>query len=102
MKCLWHKCGAEFTPTQKNQKFCPGGKCQVAYNNYRKLHGHHLIPRIEQKLQDAANGQEKPVDQMLNEIVDMAIPTPGRPLTDSEIKGVNEIVLNVGEEGKEP
>lgn len=99
LKCAWHKCGKEFIPAKKGQRFCPGGKCKDAHNNWLKMTGHHLIPRIELKLQKAAGYLEKPVDQFLNEIVDMAIPTAGISMSEDEIKGINEITLSVGEEG---
>ena len=94
--CLWKECSKEFEPIQRHQRFCRP-ECRHAYNNWRKMHGHHLAPRIEAKLQDQANGLQKPVDQMLNEIVDWAIPTPGQSMTEDEIKGVNEIKVTEGE-----
>ena len=95
LKCAWHKCGKEFEPTQKSQTFCRP-ECRHAHNNWRKMHGHILAPRIEDKLQRLANGQQKPVDQMLNEILDVAIPTPGQSLSEAEIKGINQVAVTEG------
>jgi len=87
--CLWHKCGKQFEKKQPNQKFCPGSKCKDAYNNDRKLHGHRLTQRNESKLQELADAQGKPIDEMLNEIVTRALNPDGQPLTDAEAHGVN-------------
>lgn len=91
--CKWNKCGKEFEPVKPNQDFCCPAH-RHAYNNWLKMTGHHLVPRIESKLQKAAGHLKKPVDQFLNEIVDMAIPTAGVSMSDDEIKGINEITLN--------
>ena len=93
--CKWAECGAEFEPIQDNQQFCKP-ECRHAHNNWRKMHGHILAPRIEDKLQRLANGQQKPVDQMLNEILDVAIPTPGQSLSEAEIKGINQVAVTEG------
>ncbi len=95
--CKWVKCGAEFEPVKDNQEFCKP-EHRHAYNNWLKVTGHHLIPRIELKLQVRAKYLEKQVDQFLNEIVDMAIPTAGRSMSDDEIKGINKIEIDVKNE----
>jgi len=34
---------------------------------------------------------------MLNEILDVAIPTPGQSLSEAEIKGINQVAVTEGE-----
>lgn len=91
-ECLY--CGKSFEPIRIKQWFCCA-EHRIAYNNERKVRGHILTPRNESKLQGLANGQEKPVDQMLNEMLDVIMPEPGKPLTEAETKGVNQ-VMTVG------
>ena len=70
LKCSWHKCGKEFEPTQKGQKFCPGGKCKDAHNNWLKMTGVHFIPQIYNYIKEIADSQIPPVsvDEMANKM----------------------------------
>jgi hypothetical protein len=88
-ECLY--CSKPFEQIRIKHWFCCP-ECRIAYNNERKVRGHILTQRHEHNLQELANDQEKPVDQMLNEILDIVMPEPGLPMTEEEIKGVNQII----------
>jgi len=94
--CLWHKCGKEFTPIQDNQKFCPGGKCKDAHNNWLKMTGIHLCPRALYYIQSIANSRIPPIsnDEMANEMISRVANADGEPLRDDEAFG-----LKVREDG---
>jgi len=90
MKCLWHKCGKEFEPAKKGQKFCSGGKCKDAHNNWLKSTGIHLAPRVLAQLQEIADGQGVPIDAMANVMLARVLNPDGKPLEDAEIYGVKQ------------
>ena len=69
LKCAWHKCGKEFEPTQKGQKFCSGGKCKDAHNNWLKKTGVHFIPPIYNYIKDIADHCHVSVDEKANEMM---------------------------------
>ena len=82
-KCAWMKCSKEFEPTQKHQKFCPGGKCKDAYNNYRKMTGIHLAPELYDYVKGVADSQGRAVDVQAN-IMIAKIANPDGPPPDEE------------------
>ena len=86
LKCLWKECGKEFDPMQRHQRFCRP-ECRHAYNNYRKISGIHLAPRVQAQLQDLADGQGIPIDEMANVMLARVLNPDGRPLDDTEIYG---------------
>ena len=71
LKCAWHKCGKEFEPTQKGQKFCSGGKCKDAHNNWLEKTGVHFIPPIYNYIKSVADSRIPPitVSEMANEMI---------------------------------
>ena len=71
LKCAWHKCGKEFEPTQKGQRFCSGGKCKDAHNNWLKKTGVHFIPPIYNYIKSVADSRIPPitVSEMANEMI---------------------------------
>lgn len=82
--CL--QCGKPFEPVRKKQRFCCPD-CRVTYNNNRKLTGIHLADRILVQLQDIADGQGVPIDEMANIMLAKVLNPDGRPLDDDEIYG---------------
>lgn len=83
-KCL--KCGTEFDPLRRHQRF-DKPECRIAYNNDRKSNGIHLVPRVLHQLQEIADGQGIPIDEMCNVMLDKILNPDGRPLDDEEIYG---------------
>jgi len=82
--CL--KCGKTYEPIRKKQRFCCAD-CRVAYNNDHKTNGIHLAPRVMHQLQDVADGQGVPIDEMANVMLARILNPDGRPLNDDEIYG---------------
>ena len=92
LKCAWHKCGKEFEPTQKGQKFCSGGKCKDACNNWLKLTGIHLCPRALSFVQGLAEARKITNDEMANEMILKMANPDGQPLTSEEATGINGLM----------
>ena len=93
LKCAWHRCGKEFEPKQKGQRFCPGGKCKDAHNNWLKMTGIHLCPRALYYVHDLAIHRIPPItnDEMANEMILKAMNADGESLTNEEAAGLKEV-----------
>ena len=93
LKCAWHKCGKDFDPTQKGQRFCSGGKCKDAHNNWLKMTGIHLCPRALYYVHDLANHRIPPItnDEMANEMILMMANSGQEQLTNEESAGLKEV-----------
>ena len=85
--CQWKDCGKEFTPIQKHQKFCSGGKCREAYNNWRKLTGIHLLPELYEYVKSVADEIGIPVDAQANIMIAKVANPDGQPLDDDALYG---------------
>ena len=89
MNCLWHKCGAAFTPTKPNKKFCTE-KCKDAHNNWLKMTGVHFVPRAYYYVLGIANSRIPPItiDEMANEIILKQANADGEGITQDEAFGL--------------
>ena len=91
MKCAWHKCGKEFEPSQKGQRFCPGGKCKDAHYNWLKITGIHLCPRALYYVQGLAGARGITKDEMANEMILRMANSGQESLTNEEAAGLKEV-----------
>jgi hypothetical protein len=96
LKCAWHKCGKEFEPSQKGQKFCPGGKCKDAHNNWLKMTGIHLCPRALYYVQGLADSRIPPISlsEMANEMILKVANSGQESLTNEEAAGLKEVIIS--------
>jgi hypothetical protein len=63
--CQYHKCGKEFTPTIKGQRFCPGDHCRIACHNDERLHGIHFSEPENALMLEFARPLGKSIKEML-------------------------------------
>jgi len=89
-KCLWMKCGKEFKPMQEHQKFCPGGKCRDAYNNWRKMTGIHLVPENYDYVKGIADSQGRAVDEQANIMIAKMANADGAGIDEDKLYGMQK------------
>ena len=66
-------CGKPFTRLKPNQRFCPGGKCRIAYHNREKGKGLMLTPEIRAELLELAAAHEVTENEMAVLIYDQIL-----------------------------
>jgi len=81
------ECSKPFRRLKPNQRFCPGGKCRIAYHNREKKGGLMLTERLRWGLRSLADAHDVSENEMACRIIHQVLNPDGRPLDDAEIYG---------------
>jgi hypothetical protein len=65
--CRW--CRKSFQPIREDQRFCPGGVCRIAYNNWIKTTGIHYPPCVYNYIKSIAEACNVSVNQKATEMM---------------------------------